>query len=280
MKRDIFDYEISISNNTERKVELYAVVSEVNADGSQASSTKDLDRAVSLRKWIKITHGVIELQPGESTIKELEVKVSLYALPGQRYASLAIVNAPDRYAAERKAKKRDFGQIFLSYNIEENIVEKAQIIKFETGKNIYIKPEIVFDLGLSNFGNRDIFPSGKIYIFDRRGQVVAELEVNNENRALSPGMEASEFVNWIDIKGAGKYKAKIEVKYGQDEHELMDTIYFWYLPWWILLSFVVILFLLLLILLIILFKKGFSHHQVADPHPHSDGPGVINLRGK
>ena len=54
--RDIFNYEVSITNNTERKVELYAVVNEVNADGSRASSTKDLDRAISLRKWIKITH--------------------------------------------------------------------------------------------------------------------------------------------------------------------------------------------------------------------------------
>ena len=279
-KRDLFDYEISITNNTDRKVELYAVVNEVNADGSQASSTKDLDRAVSLRKWIKITHGVIELMPGESTVKKMEIKVSPYALPGQRYAAISIVNAPDRYAAERKAKGRDFGQIFLSYNVKENIVEKAQITKFETTKNIYIKPNIGFDLALSNFGNRDIFPLGKIYIFDRRGQVVAELEVNSDNKSLSPGAEISELINWTDLGGVGKYKAKVEIKYGQNEFELMDTIYFWYLPWMILAGFIGVLFLLLLILLIILFKKGFTHHDVqgSHSHPHANGPGVINLK--
>jgi hypothetical protein len=278
--RDIFNYEVNIANNTERKVELYAVVNEVNADGSIASSTRDLDRAVSLRKWIKIIHGVIELMPGESTTVDLEINVSQFALPGQRYAAISLINSPDRYAAERKAVGRSFGDIFLSFNIEENIVEKAQIAKFETTKNIYVKPEVAFDINISNFGNRDIFPLGTIYVFDRRGQVVAEIPVDSKNQPVLAGSELEQSINWNEVKGIGKYKAKLEVKYGQNDFELMDTIYFWYLPWQILAGFLAVIFLLMIVLIIILFKKGFSHHHVSDTSELDVGPGVINLRGR
>jgi len=278
--RDIFTYTISITNYIDRKVSLYAIVNDVSvSDGKQEFITpSQLDRRTSLARWIKISRGAIELNPGESTEVSLEINVSPDAQPGKRYAMISFPASPNRYAAEKAVSGVGSAKLLINFDVKEVIVEKAQTSEFETSRNVYIQPPVIFNIEVQNFGNREIVPIGKIYLFNRRGEEIKQLAIDYSEAPISPGEAGKMALEWDAGKQLGKIKAKVELEYGGSERDLMDTIYIWLIPLPYLIGFIVFTIIAVIILVVFLFRRTYQPHNKPTTELHSEEHGVLNLK--
>jgi hypothetical protein len=276
---DILEYTLEIKNNTDRKVDLYAVVSDLTAEGGQKefAGPGEVDKTISLARWIRISRGVIELMPGEKKELPLKIEVNLGAKPGLYHAVIAFGEGSNRPMAEGQARSGQAPQVLVNLEVGEQIVEKAQMKLFKTERPTYFQPPIKFIINLNNSGNRPIDPVGGVYIYDRRGALVDEIKVTSGQFIVAPG-QAKEFnLQWEPKDRMGKFKAKLELEYGEkDKRDLQDTVYFWFLPRGWLVVFAFGLFVFIILLVWFLFKKTHHHHH---PPYQPVGNGVLDLRG-
>jgi len=265
--RDILELSVKITNNTSSKVNLYPIVNDISiTEGRQEFLEPSLlDKSTSLARWIQISRGVIELRPGEAKEIPFSVHVNLNAKPGKYYAVITFAQGSTRVEAEAKALKLNQPQVLLNIEVEEHIIERAQIQRFQTEKNFFLNFPVKFLLGIENTGNREIKPVGSIHIYNRRGEEVGSVDVNQAQAAIVP-QAYNLFENlWQSKKGFGQYKAVLAAEYGNEEkRDLQDTIYFWVLPWQFLIFFGGGL-LVLIILLLLLIRKRLGNYSAQRP---------------
>lgn len=285
--RDILRFDIVLKNGAATMASVYPTVNDISMTEGQQEFIEPslLDRKVSLASWMTIGRGVKDIPSGQEVKVSLEIKVDLSATPGKRFAQIAFPSGSNRTEAEAKVKDGNTPKVLVNIDVEEEIVERAQIKDFKTSKNTYIRYPVDFTLELENFGNRQINPQGNIMIFNRRGEEVANFDINGNGERIEPETSKKLFSAWTDGRGFGKYKAKLEIEYGsKDKRDLQDTIYFWVFPLPLLIMFAVITFVLILVISIILFKKTYHHLPHTPSAHHQAGPtennGVINLREK
>lgn len=281
--KDIRDYTVLITNNSGRYVNLYPIVSDVNqVAGEEAyGDIYELDKNSSLTRWIKFPRGVIELADGESISKELNLQVALNARPGRYFASISLAEGSNRNEAEAKALNGEVPRLLVNVEIEENVVEQARVVHFNTGRNVYLKYPVTFNIEMENSGNRVIEPEGSIFIYNRRGQEVANLPLSGREVAIAPGENRVLHIDWGGDKKLGKFQAKLELKYGANRtRDMQASFFFWVLPWPILSMLLGGLFLAVFILTWILFKRAHRHHlqPAARPDPQDKGRGVLDLK--
>ncbi len=280
--RDIFTYTILITNYTDRKVNLYAVVNDIStSDGKQEFiSPSQLDRQTSLARWIKISRGVTELNPRESTELSLEINVALDATAGKRYAMISFPDSSNRYAAEKSVSGVGSAKVLINMDVKEVIVEKAQISEFKTTRNVYTKPPAIFNIAVENFGNRDIAPLGIIYLFNRRGEEIKQLLVDFSEAPIAPEETGKMALEWDTGKQLGKIKAKVELEYGDSKRDLMDTIYIWLIPSRYLIGFVAFTIIVVIFLVIFLFRRTYQPHNKPTVRVETTANGVLDLKNK
>lgn len=280
--RDILKYNIEIVNNSEHKVTIYAMVNDVSmTEGRQEfiSPTK-LDRTTSVARWIKFKRGVIDLWPGEKEVVPLEIDVSYDAVPGKRYAAITFPDGPHRQGAESNMQSKSFPELMINLEVVEEIIERAQTQSFKTSRDIFLSFPVEFSVNIVNNGNRAIIPQGSIYIYNRQGQEVMQLPVNENKEAIDVEHNKDFVIAWSEGKGFGKYKARLEVEYGQeDKRDIQDTIYFWILPLPMLLIFGGGLLIATILLVFIIFRKTYQTQHLPEP----GGPinnGILDLKNK
>ena len=279
--RDMFKYDIAIKNNGQQKANLYPLVNDVlPTEGQQEFlGPGQLDKQVSLAAWISISRGVIELMPGEETTVPLEIDVNAAAKPGKYYAAITFVDAPNKPLAQERMKTINFPQVLINYEVGELIVEKAQSENFRSAKDVYLRPPVEFSVNVLNSGNRPIIPSGSVFIFNRRGVEVAALTVNGEGKEVLPGENAALAVVWPEGGGFGKFKARLDLKYGaQNTRDLQDTLFFWILPLPLLLLGGVVFIIGSFLLALALFRKTYRGHR-AHGGARLVTDGIVDLRG-
>jgi hypothetical protein len=165
-------------------------------------------------------------------------------------------------------------QVILNIEVEEHIVEKAQLQKFQTKKNFFLNFPVKFLLEIENTGNQEITPVGSIHIYNRRGQEVGSVDINQSQAAIAP-VTKNLFENiWQPERGFGQYKAVLAAEYGNKEkRDLQDTIYFWVLPWQFLIFFGGGSLVLIIISLWLILKK-FKNHYFHTSYPDK----IVDLR--
>lgn len=256
--RDILEFSLKITNNTYSKVDLYPIVNDISIkEGRQEFLDPSLmDKSTSLARWVKISRGVIELWPGEEKEIPFEIQVNLSAKPGKYYTTITFAQGSNRPEAEERALKLNQPQVMLNIEVEEHIIEKAQILKFQTDKNFFLKFPVKFLLEIENIGNREIKPEGSINIYDRKGQEIASVDINQTQAGIASATK-NLFENiWQTKKGFGRYKAVLRAEYGDKEkRDLQDTIYFWVLPWQTLIFLGGGLLVLIIVLFLVISKK-------------------------
>ncbi len=275
--RDIRKFDIEIQNNSAHKVSLYAFVNDINpSDGKQEFSSSDLDNSISLAKWIKIKRGVLEILANEKISVPLEIDVSVYAKPGKRYVAITFVEASNRYDAKDIVDKVNHPQLMVNVEVSDMTVELAQIKKFQTTRNAYIKFPVSFELEVDNFGNKMVEPTGSIYVYNKRGAELGEVKIEAGSFKIEPDKFGKLDIDWNSDKAFGKLKAKLRLEYGgKTKRDLQDTVYFWYFPKYFIIISLLILFGSVFILTYIIFKKT---HQGNNRKNVDDKDHVLDLR--
>lgn len=233
LARDFLEFTINVKNQSSRPVRLYAVVNDISMqEGKQEFlDPSQMSRPESLARWVKISRGQMNLEAGEERNVPLSVDVPPDAEVAKRYAVVAFSQGSNREEAESKAQKLNQPQVLLDIEVKENIIERAQINEFSAEKSLFFGFPIKLSLEIENIGDQEIRPRGQIYIYDRKGEELGAVPVNNNLAAVSPlGKQVFENI-WDAEKGFGRYKARLVAEYGREERKLQDTIYFWVLPW-------------------------------------------------
>lgn len=285
-KNDLFKYEVEIENLSERSVNIYAKVEEVHQKEGSVSyeGPGTTERSESLASWILFRRAAIKIEPGESAAVPLKIEVANTASPGKRYAQIIFPygsNQPDAY---KKAERMIFPKISINFNVEENIVENAQLKFFKPRSNIIISEPVSFYFSIENNGNRPLKPEGSIYIYNKRGIEVADIDINSAKENIGIGEEKDYEAVWKKPSGLGKFKVKLDIEYGEkDRRDIEDTVFFWFFPYKWMIIFGSALFVLLVILTYLIFSKTYRHQHQApfvENKKRKQDSHVLDLREK
>ncbi|RMD59899.1 hypothetical protein D6821_00100 [Candidatus Parcubacteria bacterium] len=260
---EIFNYELTLRNNTDKHLFLYPVIFEVDSQkGRQlVSRIYDFDKTKTLARWIRIKRNTIELPPGAEVKRKLTIDVDLRAVPGRYYAEIVFARGANKLEAELRAQQEAFPTLKLNFEVKEQAVEKMQLLDFTSSKNTYLSWPVNLIIKLKNVGNKELTPQGSIFIYNRRGEEVAKLAVNSQKQAITAEAESEFKTEWRGKK-IGKYKARLELEYGsQNPQTLQDTVYFWVFSWGFLLFFGGGIFFLVILLSVVIFQRTFRHSQ-------------------
>lgn len=274
---DIFKYEIKVKNTSSIRYDLYPVVTDVDvASGSLVSiPPSELDKSVSVTRWIKFSRGVLELSPGDEKVIPLEISVNMNAKPGKYYGAIVFSPGSNRYEAEEKINTGSLSRLTINIEVQEDVVEKMNIVNYKAVKNTFINPPVILETELKNSGTNSQVPTGAVYIQNRKGIEVKKIIFNEENASIAAGETKTFQIKWDDPGDIGKFKARIELEYGEKtKKDLNDTAYFWIFPWKIVILFSVLIAILIIALTILIFyrTRNVFHHE-----PSVNDP-VINLR--
>lgn len=283
LARDIFEKEITVKNTSVNRIALYAVVNDISeANGVLPSLEAGLaDRTKSLTSWIDFTRGEIVLLPGETKKVPLKIKVSPDTKPGDYHAQIALAPGNNRPLAEGAAQAGDVPKIFINISIKEHIVEKLESNLFRNQRNINFNGSVDFVTSLVNIGNRELQPGGEIAIFNRNGAEIASLAVNPEGKVINPSGNHTFESSWKTKNELGKYRARLNVKYGNTSAEsFQDTIYFWVIPSWILIIIGCIIGLLVLLILYFFFKLLRNNKVVVEESVEPERSHIIDLKNR
>lgn len=250
--RDLLEFSIKISNPTDSTIRFYPLVKDI-------SDQENLDKTVSLAEWIEIFRGRIEFSPKEEKEIPFSVQVNLNAKPGKYYATIIFARGSTQPEAEENALKFKQAQLLLNIEVQEHIIERAQIKNFQAEKNLFFNFPIQFFLEIENIGNKEIIPSGSIHIYDKKGEEVANIELIQ--LIIAPTEKKLLTGIWQADKGFGRFKAQLLAEYGEKEkRDLQDVVYFWIFPWHFLIIFVFGVLFLLFLSTWFIFKKIKGHH--------------------
>ena len=272
---------IKIKNNTEHKVSIYPTVNDLlmNEGKQEFISPSDLDKTVSLARWIRIKRAATQLMPGEETEIPFSIEINKSAAPGKRYAVIFFPNASNRPLAEAKIDKENVPQIMVNVEIEDETVEKIQLIGFNTLAKTYFIWPIKFSVELKNIGNVALKPEGQMIIYNRREQYLDSLKFNEIGESIEAGEQKKIYLDWNAKNGIGKFKAKLELEYGEkNKRDLSDTIYFWILPIPFVLFFAGGLFLITVFLVIYLFRRTYHAHHHLSARETVQDDGTLDLK--
>jgi hypothetical protein len=231
-QRDIIKQTVVLTNNTDRKRQIYVTVK--NMDRTEGE--KDLlhrtkaDINTSIANWIEITRGVIELEPGETKRIPYLIQVHLSATPGIYHAKIYFQEGSNRAEAERRTKP--YQEIDVNLEVLDDATERLQLSSFISNEVFFTGKEVGFSYLLENIGNRAVAPEGEIRIYNRRGEEVATLPANNENVSLLPEATSELAAVWQTGGKFGRYKAFLDLQYGEKQVATVnDTVFFWVIPW-------------------------------------------------
>jgi hypothetical protein len=232
-QRDILKESIGVMNNsTERSINLYAFVNNVDPsagiEGFQNAS--DADMGKSLANWIEISRGAIDLMPGEKREIPFLIQVNLRAGAGIYHAFISFSEGGTRDEAERKIKEG----VSIAVNVEilDDAREALELKSFVSSSNFVTGEKASFKYDIQNIGNRPLAPKGQVRIFNRSGEEVATLDVNQQGTMLDPNISGQMASAWDAGSRFGRYKAMLDVEYGDKTRgTLQDTVFFWLIPW-------------------------------------------------
>lgn len=229
--REIIKQSITLKNMTAYKLNLYPIVNNINAQNGVKKFSEPVvaDLSSSLANWLHLSRGVIELASDEIKKIDFEINVNMSAKPGVYHAVIAF--APGSTREEAESRMAEASSLILNLEVLDDAREKLQLKKFASAKIFYADLPVGFNYLLENIGNRTLEPRGRVIIYNRRGEEVTILNLE-QNFLLAPG-ESRELTSiWENGKALGRYKAFLDINYGRnDQGAIQDTVFFWIVPW-------------------------------------------------
>ncbi|HCC04845.1 TPA: hypothetical protein DEP58_00890 [Patescibacteria group bacterium] len=229
--RDIIKKEVIVTNNTDKRVDVYISVENIDpTEGAKefvGPGASDL--STSLANWVEITRGVIDLDPRESRKIPYLIHVNLSAKPGSYYARLQFREGARRTEAEAGIEG---SALMLNVEVEDNAIERLQLGNFISEDSVVLGNSVSFSYLLENVGNRLLEPRGSIRIFNRKGEEVGSIPLNADGEEINPENKRQLAASWSAVGRFGKYKAFLDLEYGENQlASVQDTVYFWVFPW-------------------------------------------------
>lgn len=233
--RDIVTVPVTISNSVDRRYRLYATVNaiDIGAGGEirEFISPSMDDRSTSITSWIEVSRGRIDLPPEGTTEVPVTVKVNPFAEPGEYHAFIGFVAASKRHEAEAAARAGEAQGMVLRIEVPEDRQTLLRLDQFSISRFVSRPGDREVAYRVENPGDTPVAPRGEIIYYDARGQEVAAVPLNEAGRTIDPG-ETLALSAPVPVDGLfGRYKALINLQYGQTQvASINDTAFFYLLP--------------------------------------------------
>lgn len=265
-KRDIVRETITLRNESDRQVRLYASVHEVSTDrdGVLESFTSPAmsDRTVTPTSWVEITRGRIVLPPGETRDIPLTIRMNPNTQPGSYSVFIGFGAASNQPLAEQQVMAGDAPGTLINLTVDKEQNQFLRLARFITDRFVTASEDAVATYRLMNPGAVDVAHSGELIVYDARGAEVASVDLNPAGDRLAPD-ESTNFSTALpaDLPW-GKYKAFLTVEYGDHmSASLNDTAFFFVLPWWQLLVLFMIVLIMALLITVWLHKRQYRESE-------------------
>lgn len=253
----IIKHQIKIKNAENQKYAFFVFVNDFSPESgvNKASTSVSADKKSSLASWTSIRRS-FDLDPNAEMELPLEIDVAPDAIPGKYFEKITFgvgSNAPE---AEGQIGN-GAAELMVGVDIEKPSVEKMQLAEFKPVRNIFFEYPINLSMTLDNIGNADLEPRGSIYIYNRSGQEVDK--INIEGFKVLGGEKKSSIFNWDTTDKTGKFKARLELEYGNEtKRDIQDSINFWIFPFRLLIIWGISLFAFVFFLTYFLFRKSYK----------------------
>ncbi len=185
----------------------------------------DTDDRSSLSRWIYIPRSN-EIKPGGDATISLAINSNSLASVGNYHAEIYFGEGTDYEDARNRMDTSQ--KMIVNVEIYNDIRERLQLNSFLSKRDIYISFPAVLSYEIENVGDTDMSPTGKMIIYDNRGEQIEERSIIDEPFLLKPKEKKKmEFIlNQPEAKG--KYKAFLTIDYGKAS--LHDSVSFTVLP--------------------------------------------------
>ncbi len=224
--RDIIKEQLTLTNQSDHTLNLYADVLDIHAQG-EAPPPDSLE--ASLARWIEITRGVIELSPGESRTVPYLIHVNMRAVPGVYTARVRFLTGATRAEAKEHTGATS---LLLTLEVQDDARERLELGGFVAEEPLVTSGLANFNYKLENVGNRSLAPRGEIRIFNRKGEEVGTVPINPDKKTIEANAKEQLAAAWDTAGRFGKYKAFLDIEYGENQLATVnDTVYFWVFPW-------------------------------------------------
>jgi hypothetical protein len=234
--RDVVTKDITIRNETDHKIYVYATVNEIAVDDSGdirefISPVMDT-RETAITSWIEITRGRIELEVGEEKTVPLTIRVHPYAPTGEYHAFVGMVSESNRPLADAKTLRGDSDGVIVKVNLEDKASGVLRMTSFLVDRFIVRNENRTISLALKNEGTRSSTPTGEIIFYNSRGEEVSSLPINSEGVSIEPGVEKQFQLTIPFADKLGRFKANATVRYGTEgESTIFDMAQFYMIPY-------------------------------------------------
>lgn len=233
--RDVITKEVTLKNETDHKLEVYATVNEIAVD--QDGSVKEFvspvmtDQTNTITSWIEVTRGQIEIEPKGTVVIPVTLRVHPYAKPGIYHAFVGFVPGPNRPFAESTAIKGDANGVIVKAVMQEKKNELLRITSFLVDRFVFLHSHRDITLEVENNGDSASVAKGEIIFYNSRGEEVASAKVNDEGATISPKERKTFTVEIPFADKIGRFKANVKLDYGDNKKSsVFDTTQFFMLP--------------------------------------------------
>ncbi len=233
--RDIITRDVTLTNTSDAVLTIYATVNEVAVDTTgevkEFISPSMDDRTTAITSWIEVTRGRIELQPGETEVIPVTLRVNPFAKPGEYHAFVGFVRTTKRPEAERVALSGNADGVIIKASLKEKTSDLLSIETFLIDRFILNEHQRTVVIDVRNGGEADVVPTGEIIFYNSRGEEVSALPVNSQLESVAAGAVKELRVEVPFKNELGRFKANVRLSYGANQQALVfDTTQFFMIP--------------------------------------------------
>jgi hypothetical protein len=257
--REFLQEQVSITNNTNRKLNVYATVNEITVDKEGEilayESPIMTDRTKTIASWVEVKRGRIEIQPGETEAVDLGFRIHPNAVPGEYHVFIGFGAAEKRFQAVEAARAGELDGVIVKLTIEDKRTEYLRISGFIIDRFVTSAADKKVEIELENLGDVPATPQGEIIFFTSNGEEIDAIPVNTDLLMVPPG-ETVTITSELPLGNQlGRFKANLALQYGETQRaSLYDTTQFFMMPLHILLLMLGAAVLLSLIIFMLLHR--------------------------
>jgi len=248
-----YNETIKLNNPTQNIVTVYPVARNFTSSGETgvpAIENPNQDATYGLATWITFSQSKLALTPQQEIEFTYTITVPQNAEPGGHYASVlftSIPPSPDKNSTQVSLNSM-VGSLILG-TVSGNIIEKGNVVEFDSGSHFYLKPPVNITLRIGNNGNVHFAPQGEIKI-NNFGKNVSVQDINPQKGNILP----NSIRNFQNLKYSGKwysfgkFDVMLAASYGINNQQLSGIYSFYIIPWWFIAIIAVIIILIILII--------------------------------
>lgn len=238
-RREEFRFDLSVTNQGPGVANAYPVVAEIDPDtGALSVRGTPAGAGRYASSWIRMQRDNLYLRAGQTKTVPVMVQLNVNAEPGVYHAVILFVDADSPEEAVTLADQQ-VARTMVNVAVQEDAVERLNLISFLTPQRLLFGFPSVLQATIMNGGNRALAPFGRIRILNRDDEEVGAVPFNAEEVTVPEDGEATISTTWEGNGGFGRYKAVLEMRYGNvTDSTVVDSTYFWVVPIWLIVALV------------------------------------------